>query len=85
MITPQEAATLVLKKEPGRILLTETPIVHKNSYIFATHVKDENEWEDIVSIWRWVDMNTGVISKKNMFSEMSKDKELERKVSKVLA
>lgn len=84
MIGPKEAADLVLKKEPGRVLLSDSPIVHGKSYVFATHVKDMSEWEDIVGIWRWVDMNTGTISTKNMLSEMSKDSELKAKVLKVL-
>lgn len=84
MISPKEAADLVLKKEPGRVLLTKKPIVHGMSYIFATHVKDLEEWEDIAAIWRWVDMDTGVISQKNMLSEMSKDGALKEQVQKLL-
>lgn len=83
MITKEQAAEIVKSKNPDREILSD-PIEHNGDYIFPTHSKNMDEYEDFAGIWRWVDSRTGQISQKNMFSEMSKDSELASKVSKLI-
>ncbi len=83
MIDILQAKKIVEKAYPDRNIIDDS-IVQGNEYLFLTESKTNDGTEDFAGIGRWVDMETGKISEKNMFAEMGKDAELYKKIADLM-